>query len=199
MTPKRTFVLKKELFRIPKGHIFYSTYDGKEIYPYYTDYQGDNDCGYRLYYPIKLVEESPDWFEEITKENDFVKQVKGTYKFVLPENLKLPDGFEREVTKDGLVVGRVTNVDLDTGMGTIEIYPEQAYEIWKEIAGPWVGVSSREEYENKSLKESKSLKEIMDEFLFQKNEFDIVGNPPTESNINVDFLDVDIDDIIKDV
>ena len=37
----------------------------------------------------------------------------------------------------------------------------------------------------------------MDEFLFQKNDFDVLENPPTECN--VDFLDIDIDDIIKDV
>ena len=193
--PKRTFILKKELFRIPIGHIFHSTYDGKEIYPYYTDYQVDDDCGYRLYYPIELVEKSPEWFEEITKENDFVKQVKGTYKFVLPKNLTLSNEFEREVRKDGLVVGRVTNVDLETGVGTIEIYPEQAYEIWREIAGPFVGVVSSVSEEKKE--DGKSLKEIMDEFLFQKNDFDVLENPPTECN--VDFLDIDIDDIIKDV
>lgn len=142
---QRTFILKKDLFLIPKGHIFHTTYDGTKIYPYWTTEQVVQGAMMDLYYSITDVENNPDWFEEVTEQTDFVKQLNGTYKFVLPKNLALPNPIqETEVRRDGILVGHVTNFDIETGVGTIEILPEYATMIWKEIAGPYISsVSSR--------------------------------------------------------
>ena len=202
------------IVKLKKGRIFHTTHDGKTVYPYFTDEEFIyNKDIFQYKFPIELIDnDTEDWFEEITERNSFVKQLTGKYKFMFPPNMELPSlNMEREVRKDGILVGYVTNFDMGSGQGTIEILPEYAEEIWKEIAGPYVGLVT-----SRTLDTPEKVDDVIEEFLkddgtyqeprpsIQDEEDDLseffdvdekmFPKPPT--NPNDDF---DIDDIIKEL
>ena len=143
---QRTFILKKELFTVPQGTIFHTTYDNVEVYPYFTDEEHARNKHYIYKFLLKDVLKSPDWFEEVTEHRTFVRELRGQYRFKLPSYMNLQNNMQdKEVKKDGIVVGYITNFDNVTGDATIEILPEQAESIWKEMVVPYIGVSSRSE------------------------------------------------------
>jgi hypothetical protein len=60
-------------------------------------------------------------------------------------------GQDMTVKKDGIAVGNIINYNLETGEATLEILPEYAEEIWKEIAVPYIGTSSRQYYSDEKI------------------------------------------------
>ena len=188
---KRTFILKKDLFKVKKGRIFHTTYDGKTVYPFFTDDEFIHSDEYFPYkFPIEIVEKDSEWFDEVTERRDFVKQVSGTYKFYIPNNFELPNYIQqREVRKNGILVGHVTNFDSENGEATIELLPEFVESVWKDIAGPYVGtVSSRTMNDEK-------LSDVIDD-LFKPNESKESKSITLEEE-NEDFGDFfSVDDII---
>jgi hypothetical protein len=156
---QRTFVLKKDLFTVPKGTIFHTTYPDKyhpkiEVFPYFTDEEHINGKYYVYKFSLEEVEKSPEWFEEVTEYRTFVKELRGSYKFKIPSYMNCQNqAQDMTVKKDGVIVGHVTNFDLETGEATIQILPENAESIWKEIAGPYIGVSSRQSPSDEKIDE----------------------------------------------
>lgn len=187
---KRTFILKKDLFKLKKGRVFHTTHDGKTLYPYFTDdeviYNKEDFFLYK--FPIDLVDNDEDgWFEEITERNGFVKQLSGSYKFVFPPNMQFPNSnMIREVRKDGIVVGHVTNFDMGTGQGTIEILPEYAESIWKEIAGPYVGLVT-----SRTLDTPEKVDDVINDFLKDEGTYKQPEIIEDDEDLGDLFFDVD--------
>lgn len=72
MSNKKIFILKKDLPGLPNGRKFKTTYDGKHVYSYLTDDEFvKNELNFYKY-PISLVEQNVDWFEE-EKDGGIVK------------------------------------------------------------------------------------------------------------------------------
>ncbi len=156
---QRTFILKKDLFTVPKGTIFHTTYPDKyhpkiEVFPYFTDEEYIYGKHYVYKFTLEDVEKSSEWFEEVTEYRTFVKELRGSYKFKIPSYMNCQNqSQDMTVKKDGVIVGHVTNFDLETGEATIQILPENAESIWKEIAGPYIGVSSRQSPSDEKIDE----------------------------------------------
>jgi len=62
---QRIFSLKKELPGLPVGRTFKTTYDGKHAFSYMTDQEFIENKLQFYKYPIELLEQNTDWFEEI--------------------------------------------------------------------------------------------------------------------------------------